>query len=134
MTISMVLVVLVAGALGSVLRFWLSKRWPAKPGQVPRGILVANLVGSALAGIFAGIGLLTLLPDSWMTAVIAGFCGGLTTFSTWAIDTVLSLEEGNRTVAFKNIGYTIAGSVLLFAITMIGTLWALIALFSAMLG
>ncbi|MGV1034024.1 MAG: FluC/FEX family fluoride channel [Microbacteriaceae bacterium] len=134
MTLSMVFVVLVAGALGSVLRFWLSKRWPAKPGQVPRGILVANLVGSGLAGIFAGIAMLTLLPESWMTALIAGFCGGLTTFSTWAIDTVLSLEEGNRAVAIKNVAYTIVGSVMLFAATMVGTLWALIALFSAMLG
>ena len=134
MTWDILLAVLVSGALGSVLRFWLSRKWPAQPGRVPRGILIANLGGSALAGIFMGSSMLVLLPRSWMLVLIAGFCGGLTTFSTWAVDSVLALEAGNRSLGLRNILITAAGSVLLFGATMLLTLWVAIGFFAALLG
>ena len=133
MSWDMLLAVLISGALGSTLRFWLARKWPAAPGRIPRGILIANLGGSALAGVFLGASMLVLLPRSWMVVLIAGLCGGLTTFSTWAIDSVLALEAGDRKLALRNILITVVGSVLLLAATMLATLWISVALFAALL-
>ena len=133
MSWDMLLAVFLAGAAGSLVRFWLARKWPSKPGTIPRGILAANLAGSALAGVFTASTMLVLMPRSWMLVLIAGFCGGLTTFSTWAIDSVLALESGARGVAVRNILYTVIGSVLLFSATMLITLWVAIALFAELL-
>lgn len=76
------------GAFGAVLRHLLG-HWAARRGGWPRGTEVVNVVGSLLAGVVVGAGL-----DRWLLAVlVAGFCGGLTTFSTWAVEVVELAEE-----------------------------------------
>jgi CrcB protein len=72
---SFVLVAL-AGGFGAVTRYWLST-WS---GKLPWGILLANSLGSFIAGLaVAG-----LLESAWL---IVGFAGGLSTFSTFAAQT-----------------------------------------------
>jgi CrcB protein len=72
---SFVLVAL-AGGFGAVTRFWLST-WS---GKLPWGILLANSLGSFIAGLaVAG-----LLESAWL---IVGLAGGLSTFSTFAAQT-----------------------------------------------
>ena len=114
MSIWLLVIVLLAGAVGSVLRFGLSRRWPAVQGKVPRGILWANLIGSAIGGVIAGISGVGLLGGGVGHALFAGFCGGLTTFSTWAVDTVLAARERQMRVAVINVTVTILASILLF--------------------
>lgn len=64
------------GSLGALVRY-VVQSWGAALGSAPTGILIVNIVGSGLAG-----GLLAL-PESFTTAaLLAGFCGGLTTLST----------------------------------------------------
>lgn len=133
MSLDMVLAVFIAGGLGSGLRYWLAGKWPAKLGVVPRGMLIANLGGSALAGVLVASSMLVLVPRSWLQVLIAGFCGGLTTFSAWAIDTVRAVEAHDRKLAVRNLLWTIAGSVLLFAATMLLTLWIAIGIFAVLL-
>jgi CrcB protein len=70
------LVALGAGA-GAALRFLVSR---AQPG--PRGTLAVNVVGCLLLGAVAGA------PDRASALLGAGLCGGLTTFSTYAVETV----------------------------------------------
>lgn len=66
------------GGIASVLRFWLSS-WS---GWLPWGILFANTTASLLAGV------VMIASDSPNALVIAGFCGGLSTFSSFAAQTV----------------------------------------------
>ncbi len=76
--------VLVAGAAGAVLR-WLCQRWLVDPrGGFPWAVMVVNVVGSAVAGFAAA-----LTTGDLRLVIVTGFCGGLTTFSTLAVDTVM---------------------------------------------
>src|SRR5690606_4743265 len=77
-----------AGAGGALLRYVLQTAGTrARPGRTTRGltpawrIVVINVVASFLAGVaFA------LLPAGWEPVAIAGFCGGLSTWSTFMLD------------------------------------------------
>jgi len=75
---------LVAGALGAVLRYGattVSPRW---------GVLAVNIVGSLIGGIALG----ALEGDAQLIA-LTGFCGGLTTFSTFSVETVQAVLDGH---------------------------------------
>ena len=78
--------VAIAGGFGAVVRFWLSY-WQ---GKLPWGILLANAIGSFIAGlVLAGS-----LETAWL---IVGLAGGLSTFSTFAAQT-------NDLVAKRQVG------------------------------
>lgn len=68
-----------------------------------RGTLVVNAIGSLLLGVITGLALGGHLPESVETIVGVGFCGALTTFSTFAFETVRLLEEGAVEDAVRNI-------------------------------
>jgi fluoride exporter len=76
--------VLVGGAAGAVLRLLLDTTAVARLGRrLPWGILTANVLGALL------LGLLHDTAPTWLVALAGtGFCGGLTTWSTLAADTV----------------------------------------------
>lgn len=75
------LAIAIAGGVGSVARVSLS-RWV---GKLPWGILVANTLGSFVIGL--GLGLYAV--NEVLALIIAvGFCGGLSTFSTFSAHTV----------------------------------------------
>jgi fluoride exporter len=76
--------VLAGGAAGAVLRLLLDTAATARYGRrLPWGILAANVLGSLL------LGLLHDTAPTWLVALAGtGFCGGLTTYSTLAADTV----------------------------------------------
>ncbi len=83
MTALTVLALAGAGAAGSVLRYLAGVALPARR-SLPWGVLLVNAVGSLLAGMaVAGVD-----DDLLRLAIVTGFCGGLTTFSTHAVDTV----------------------------------------------
>ena len=77
----MIALVLLAGALGAVLRYLAS--------HLPWGVLLVNVVGSLIAGLAAA----GLTGDARLI-LLTGFCGGLTTFSTFSVETVQAVIEG----------------------------------------
>jgi fluoride ion exporter CrcB/FEX len=79
MSAELLLLSVALGSLGALVRYGI-QAWSARTDKGRIGILVANIVGSALAGaLFA-------LPDSFTTAaILAGFCGSLTTLSTMVV-------------------------------------------------
>jgi len=97
------LLVAVGGALGAGVRYWLATHWSAR---FPWSILVANLVGSFGLGLLLG----SASPGLLLFAGV-GFCGALTTFSTFALDTVVLAREGRVGASAGNVVASLAGSV-----------------------
>lgn len=102
------LFVALGGALGSVGRFWLNNLVTARAGDgFPWGTLLINVLGSFAIGLFAA-----LVPASQDTAkkfLMAGVCGGFTTFSAFSLQTL----ELMRQDAWLRAGGNILGSVAL---------------------
>jgi len=95
-----VVAITLGGALGTVARYELALAEPVTSGHFPWATFTANLAGSLVLGIavvvFAESGTTTGLPRA---LVSVGFCGGLTTFSTWMVESVLLTRDGDAGVA-----------------------------------
>lgn len=100
--------VLLAGSLGAVLRYLLSRAYPVRPGHLPGGILIVNVVGSGVAGVALGLAERALLGPDWRLVIVTGFCGGLTTFSTWSVETIELVDGGRWRAAVLNVLLTLA--------------------------
>ncbi|MBQ7079285.1 MAG: fluoride efflux transporter CrcB [Fibrobacter sp.] len=97
------------GALGSVLRYFLSLVIPKAAG-FPWPTFVANILGCLCIGIFSGMFLKcgTLSPNLKLF-LVTGFCGGFTTFSTFANENLALLQSGKIGMF---IAYALASFVL----------------------
>ncbi len=96
-----------AGGVGAVMRFALTLALPRREADsFPRAILVVNTVGSLVAGVTLGLVLVDALTFDAALVVWVGFCGGLTTFSTFAVETVL-LGRVRMRLAWRNIAFTV---------------------------
>ena len=102
-----VVAVLVAGAVGAVLRYALSRAFPVRPGHLPGGILIVNVVGSGVAGVLIGLAERAALDGDLRLILVTGFCGGLTTFSTWAVETIELFDGGRWRAAILNVVVTL---------------------------
>jgi CrcB protein len=96
--------VFVGGALGTLARAGLAHLLAVPPGNWPWSTFIVNIVGAALLGYFS-TRLLERLPVSAYRRPLlgTGLCGGLTTFSTMQVETIVLLEHGHYALAG---GYT----------------------------
>jgi CrcB protein len=109
--------VTVAGAIGAPARFVLDGYVRSRVDHtLPVGTMLVNLSGSLLLGFVTGLALYHALPETPRLLLGAGFCGGYTTFSTFAFETVRLGEEGERRTASLNLVLTIGGSLLAAAV------------------
>jgi fluoride exporter len=117
-----VLAICVGASLGALLRWWLGSQLNALFPAIPPGTLVANLVGGYVVGLaiafFATYG---AIPPEWRLLVITGFCGGLTTFSTFSAEIVTLLQQGRTLVACGAAALHLGGSVMM-TLAGIGTM------------
>lgn len=75
-------------------------------GLFPWGTLVVNLVGSFLLGVIS-----VQAPPQLAALLGAGFCGALTTYSTFGAQTLYLIEEGEGRVAAWNVGVSVVVGV-----------------------
>ncbi|MGP3961037.1 fluoride efflux transporter CrcB [Nonomuraea sp. 3N208] len=113
-----VLLVALGAAIGAPLRYLTDRLVQSRHDSVfPWGTLVVNLAGSFVVGVLAG------LPAgaAWSALLGTGFCGALTTYSTFSYETLRLIQGGSRFYALAGI---IAGVVAGLGAGMMGLLVA----------
>jgi len=118
-----VLAIAAGGALGSVLRFWMSTGIHSMLGRgFPYGTLAVNVLGCLLMGVLFVLLVERLSVDAIVRAgILIGLLGGFTTFSAFTIETFNLLDQG----AYLKAGLNMAGSLILcVGATWIGVLAA----------
>jgi CrcB protein len=99
-------------ALGALLRWQLGLKLNSVFPSIPPGTLAANLIGGYIIGL--AVAYFAQAPDispEWRLFIITGFCGGLTTFSTFSAEIVALLQTGRLAGAMGAITIHVAGSL-----------------------
>ena len=112
-----VLFVFIGGGFGSVFRYVIGK-WLNNPHNgIPYGTFTANLLGSLFIGIILGYAAKNeTFTQNHILLLATGFCGGFTTFSTFAYENQVFLKSGDFTsFAFYTIASFVLGFLAVFA-------------------
>lgn len=104
----------VGASLGALLRWWLGARLNAAFPPIPPGTLAANLIGGYVVGVAVALfASYSAVAPEWRLLVITGFCGGLTTFSTFSAELVTLLQQGRGTWALAAMLAHLGGSLIM---------------------
>jgi len=94
--------VALGGSLGALGRYAMALALPHAPGKLPATTLAVNFLGSFLMGLcFVIIVERGLLPPLWRQAVLVGFLGAFTTFSTFSMEAFQLFYTGHWKVAIS---------------------------------
>ena len=107
-------VVAIGGVVGASARWALLEATAGSDGGSAGPVLLANLVGCGLLGLLVGVARGKSVGRTTRLLVGAGFCGGLTTFSTFAVEVAAALRDADPAGA---VGYTVlsvAGGLTVF--------------------
>ena len=112
--IRMALAVTVGGVIGTLLRFavasWVSTQWPR---HFYLATLAVNLLGCLLIGyLYAAFLMRPEVTPELRGALIIGFLGALTTFSSFSLDALRLLESGQVMVAVAYLASSVFGGLL----------------------
>lgn len=119
------LAVMTGGALGALGRYglglWWNRQKVASALPLPTGIVVVNAIGCLLLGLAAGY-LVTGTEGAsegyrlLVLGITTGFCGSLTTFSTFSMETIMLWKRAQRKAAIGYVLLTLTSSFLSFAL------------------
>ncbi|KES21423.1 MULTISPECIES: fluoride efflux transporter CrcB [Pseudomonas] len=113
-----VLAIALGAAIGALLRWYLGLKLNSLMPNVPPGTLAANLIGGYIIGVaVAYFASAQGIAPEWRLLIITGFCGGLTTFSTFSAEVVTLLQEGRLAWAMGAVAVHVGGSL---AMTLLG--------------
>lgn len=110
----MMLFMLAAG-IGAVLRYLADLYMPSY------GVLVVNILGALFSGVVLGLALQQYLTDTFVTVLLGGFAGSLTTFSTVAVQTAQQQRAGAGGVLRTwslHVGLSVAGALCGLALSL----------------
>jgi CrcB protein len=114
--------VAVGGALGTVARYELALAEPVRSGRFPWATFAVNVAGSLVLGV-----VLTALVEPGLAASVlrpfvgVGVCGGLTTFSTWMVESVLLVRDGDAGIALVYLLVSLVAGLVAVAVGVVAT-------------
>jgi CrcB protein len=109
-----VLAISIGASLGALSRWGLGLWLSSPTSLLPWGTLAANLIGGYLIGV--AVGVLQAMPQLdpvWRLALVTGFLGGLTTFSSFSAEVVHMLQQQRFGLALGTALLHVAGSLTL---------------------
>ncbi|MGB0879626.1 MAG: fluoride efflux transporter CrcB [Polaribacter sp.] len=111
------MLVFIGGGFGSVLRYIIGKFLNNTQNGIPYGTFLANILGSLFIGIILGYATKNNTLSQNSTLLLAtGFCGGFTTFSTFAYENHIFLKSGDFiSFAYYTIASFVVGFLAVFA-------------------
>jgi len=116
--LSTLIAISAGAALGAILRWSLGSALNAFFVSIPPGTLIANLLGGYIIGLaISYFGSHPGLPPQWRLFIITGFCGGLTTFSTFSAELAALMQQERLGLLAVSIVLHVAGSL---AMTLLG--------------
>jgi len=93
--IKQLILVGVGGGIGSIFRFLIS-RITFSQGHFPWATFIINIIGCLIIGFFIGMAVKhSSSAENIRLLLVAGFCGGFTTFSTFSLENVYLYQSGN---------------------------------------
>ena len=103
------LAIAAGGACGALLRFWITQGVHGLVGRgFPLGTLVVNVAGSAAMGaVYIVFFERHDIAPEWRAALVVGFLGAFTTFSTFSMDTLLLIQQGEHAKAGMNVALSV---------------------------
>ena len=112
-----ILLVFIGGGFGSTLRYIIGKYMNSTETGIPWGTFTAKILGSLIIGVILGFAAKNDALSSNQTLLLAtGFCGGFTTFSSFAYENHVFLKSGDFTsFALYTIGSFIIAFLAVFA-------------------
>lgn len=107
------ILVFLGGGFGSILRYIISKNLNAYYSNFYLGTFVVNVIGCLIIGILIGLSLKNNYISENQTLLLAtGFCGGFTTFSTFALESNILLKESSLLQTSLYMGLSVVIGVL----------------------
>jgi len=120
-----ILAIALGAALGALLRWQLGSKLNSVFPTIPPGTLAANLIGAYVIGLcIAFFATYPAISPEWRLLVVTGFCGGLTTFSTFSAEITALLQQGRVSWALGAVAVHVAGSITM-TFAGIGTIYLL---------
>jgi CrcB protein len=119
-TAALALAVIVCGGVAALTRY-LVALWFSPDDRFPWAVLTVNVAGSALAGAVLAVG--SALGGDAQLVLLTGVAGGLTTFSTFSVETVQLVLDGRARVAAVNVGVNLGAGLAVTALAYAMGVW-----------
>jgi fluoride exporter len=90
------------GGVASVIRYLVSRAY-AKRSGLPWAVFTVNVIGSAIGGVAVGLATTGAISPDLRLIFVGGLAGGLTTFSTWSVETLQLMMESKLRSALGSV-------------------------------